>query len=307
MNSKQSSLSDTLSDAKSKGYLNMETLSELQSEFESLSIPTHENNSFDKDSWITFIHTVSGVESLELRNEYDEDTPEFAVLSAIAIHHTQDESLVDDAFNITVTGYPKEWLPGKSYTFITEMFQRIPITVLLTSWIPEIFICGKSQYTDIVGMDSSGYYHPEEHWIAVSWDAGCPDSDGWPVSFKSESERYEKSVLIHEFGHALHYMLGLQTVGCEEIDNSDKTASTAEITIREDSSRNEWQSEFCLESIKAYGLLLNETYPKLTWGGHEKTTVEEFVAEGFCVYLTAPRYLASEYRLLYNAFSELTL
>jgi hypothetical protein len=299
--SDQQTLSDTLSKAEVKGYLSDDSLCALLQNFQNLSIPTPENPTFSPSDWVSFVTQCSGAECLALRKLYGKESLEYRVLTAISIHHTNNLSHVSDAFLISQTNPDLE---EKVTEMVVHTLRRYPLATALSGWISELYISSTDAHTELVGMsDSAGFYHPTEHWISIRKETGRTDITWWPTTNKTLQEHYEHSTVIHELGHALHYLLGLQTTN-PDIDNRGSTVSDAQIQIRDTITLTEERANFILDCITGYGLLLSGVYDPVDWNKNTKATVEEFVAEGFCVYLTSPRYLAQEQPILYQVFSQ---
>lgn len=301
--STQSSLSESLRSATEKGYLDTRNLSTLSDRFESLSLPTPDDPEFSAHDWLDFITTCSGAESLHLRQSYPEGSPEYNVLTAISIHHRDTTENVSDAFSITVET-DDEKLVSNVQKFIVHVLRRYPLATLLSSWIQDFYIHTREDQRTLLNRetDSAGYYHPTKHLLSICSEHGRPDTGWWGITDEGVSEHFERSTTVHELGHALHYLFGLQTTD-PQIDNSEKSVSEAKISIRDSVKVTPQRAEFMLSCIKSYGLLLSGEYSSLDWAKNSRTNVEEFVAEGFNAYITSPRYLAQEQYALYDVFS----
>lgn len=303
---KQCSINQSIKTARSKGYLDANSIKNLKQRFNDLSVPSHHTTEFDPKKWDMFVRDISDQELLEIRSDYSEESDEYKILSAMILNRSRDMNYINDAFEIKVQGQPEERLKKAVPEIITEIISRIPLTTLLASWITKVYICDEDNFKDLVGSNSSGYYHPEEHWMAIKYDAVDPNSQYWPVSRKNKVDHYEKSVTIHEFGHAFHYMLGLQTENADHIDNRNLSIKESELTIRKDIDRGEPQARFCVNSCKAYGLLLDGTYNTFNYDNRMKMSVEEYMAECFTSYVTAPRYLADKQPLAFHIYNQLS-
>ena len=187
-------------------------------------------------------------------------------------------------------------------SLIRNTIEVYPLSVLLSSWIDTVFITDKDSHVELCGSDSSGFYHPTEHWVSVCYDSGEMDRSHWSRSSFGESNSYERSTTIHELGHAIHYLCGLQTEH-KTVDNSQSSPADAEVILHNKPTVS-WKCRFVLECISGYGLLLGGTYDSVDWNSYSKTTVEEFVAEGFNVYVTSPEYLRRTQPLLYKLFAD---
>lgn len=299
----QSSLSESLRSATKKGYLDTSNLSALSAQFESLSLPTPDEPKFSAHDWLDFINACSGAESLRLRQSYSKNSPEYKVLTAISIHHRDTTENVSEAFSIT-TDTDDEKLISNVYKFVVHVMRRYPLATLLSSWLQDFYIHDREDQRTLLDRDrgTAGYYHPTEHLISICSERGRPDTGWWGITNEGVSETVERSTTIHELGHAIHYLFGLQTTD-PQIDNSDKSVSEAQISIRDSVTVTTQRSEFIFSCIKGYGLLLSGEYSSLDWQKNSRTNVEEFVAEGFNAYITSPRYLAQEQYALYKLFS----
>jgi len=300
----QTDLSTALQKATTKGYLNDTHIEDLKSQFEDLSIPTPENPDFTPTSWLHFIQECSGAECLALRKNYSSKTNEYKILTAISIHHRNTTDGVIDAFSIRKETIDESLIYNVE-KFIVHTLRRYPLATLLSGWISKIHLCDSTRHNSLRGdpeSQSIGYYHPTEHWISICKETGRPDIGWWGVTDEGVSSRYERSTTIHELGHALHYMFGLQTTD-PLVDNSDVELSESNISIRESVNLTPTRANFILSCIKGYGLLMSGEYSCLDWSKNSRTNVEEFVAEGFNVYITSPRYLATEQYKLYSLFS----
>jgi len=276
-----------------------ERLRSLHHEFTTLKTPTHEDLRFDADAWREFITGCSQYEAKRLREVNDYSTTRETILSGIEFYHG-DETAFDDVFSIVYendNGY--EWLDEKATRFIKEFGRRFVFAPLLCSWIPTIYICDEEAYYNRVNASSSGYYHPTEHWIAIKYDSGDPTTEYWSVT-RDVPRQYESSTTLHELGHATHYLFSAQTDGSETVDNSDRTSENAVLSYK-NINREEWQETFCKTARDGYFDLLDGSVSEVRlW--KQKQTVEEYLAEGFCAYLTAPRWVAEEQPQLYKAF-----
>lgn len=302
----QQSINKSIKSARSKDNLNSDTLDDFEKRLEGLKIPSYKNVNFDPVEWDRFIRDITDVECLALRNHFDDDSDEYRILSAIAAHRSNNQEYVEDAIDISIRGNPSERLCKNIPKIISEIIFRVPISTILASWVSEVYICDDEEYEKIVGKKSKGYYDPNDHWIAIRHDITQPNSEYWSVSYKKPRDTYETSVTIHEFGHAFHYMFGLQTKNPDTRDNREKNIEDANFSLRKEVSRGKQQSKFCIDCSKAYGLILDNTYDTLTWNDRLKINIEEFMAECFVVYVTSPRYLAKKQPLVFSIFNNLT-
>lgn len=296
----QQTLTDALSNSE---YVSVseEQLQKRYTQFQSLAVPTHDDVRFDANGWREFITNCSQYEAEHLRNAYDWTERQETILAGVEFYHGKTNAF-SDAFTLCYENEDgdREWLDEKVKQFVQEFGQRFVFAPLIASWVPTIYICDGESYYDRVESSSSGYYHPTEHWIAVKFDSGDPDTKYWSVS-RDEVRRYESSTTIHELGHAVHYLFSAQTVGSESVDNSDKTSKNASLSYKS-KERTEWQSEFCNLARDGYFDLLDDEVDAIgLW--KQEATVEEYLAEGFCAYLTAPRWIAQEQPQLYQAFN----
>lgn len=303
---KQCSISRSIKNARSRGYLDVNSIKNLKQKFKNLNIPSHNKTEFDPKKWDTFVRDISDQELLEIRSDYSDRSDEYKVLSAMVLSRSKDINYIHEAFEIKIRGQPNNRLKEKVPEIVTEIICRVPLTTLLASWITKVYICDEDNFNDLVGSNASGYYHPEEHWIAIKYDAVDPNSEYWPVSRKNKVDHYEKSVTIHEFGHAFHYMLGLQTENADHIDNRNLSIEESELTIRKDINRGKSQARFCVNSCKAYALILDGTYDTLNYNNMMRMSVEEYMAECFTSYITAPRYIADKQPLAFHIYNQLS-
>ena len=262
----------------------------------SLQIPTPGDSQFDHTKWNTFILNTSGLEALKSREEYEQDTLEYKILSAIAAKDLN-KYYLQDAFEFVVKGDPDDQLIEKTKNLTHQAIKRFPLTVLLSCWMQEFNICDSTEYNRKVTKKSSGYYHPTEHWIAVCKDT-TTDPEFWSVNRERPQEVNYNSVVLHELGHAFHYMMGLQTQGSEEVNNRNVT--NPQINLKKDCLQSQQQYRFAVNCIKAYSLLLDDVYDTLRYNEHQKQTIEEMFAVGFNTYITSPRYLSQIQPVLYT-------
>jgi hypothetical protein len=303
MDSEQLSLGSSLNTADAKGYLSESTIQELSQEFESLDSPEYSDPITNITQWQRFIKRISEPECIRIRDQFSTDSAEYKLLSAIAMSKTGSAEYISESF--TVTSEDEE-LETKLNMLLPEVLQRIPITALLSNWISNIYLVSAERQQELVGEEDSpsGYYHPDEHWIAVSWDAGIPDSSAWPTAETEHPTRYESSILIHEIGHAFHYMLGIQLENTETVDNRQR--ENIDISL----VPFNYTPIYCTLKQKVssgYQNLFTGVSESLDWQEYSKKSLEEYIAEGFCAYITAPRYLAEEQPELYSAFETITM
>lgn len=296
----QQTLTDALSDSELVS-VSAEQLQTRYTQLQSLKIPTHDDVRFDADAWREFIHNCSQYEAAHIReqNHYEITNTQDTILAGIEFYHGNPDAFAD-AFSLQYENEDgKEWLDEKVETFVWEFGQRFVFAPLIASWVPAIYICDSESYYERVQSGSSGFYHPTEHWIAVKFDSGDPSTEYWSVA-RDDSRRYESSTTLHEIGHAIHYLFSAQTLGSETVDNSDKTSENAVLSYKS-MERTEWQSEFCSVARNGYFDLLDGEFEAIgLW--KQKQTVEEYLAEGFCAYLTAPNWLSNKQPQLYQAF-----
>lgn len=302
----QRDIRSTIKSARNKDNPDNETLRSFEKRLESLNIPKYDSVDFNPTSWDRFIRDITDVECLELRSYFDVNSDEYRILSAIAAHRSNNEDYIKEAMNISIKGDPSDRLRNKIPKVISEIIFRVPISVLLSAWVSEIYICDDKEYKKLTNNESSGYYDPDGHWIAIRYDVTESNSEFWPVSFKQTQDNYESSVTIHEFGHALHYMFGLQTDDPDNRDHRNVNIEESDFSLKKDILRGKSQSEFCINCSKAYGLTIDNTYETLNWKNRLKINIEEFVAECFVVYVTSPRYLAKKQPLAFSIFNNLT-
>lgn len=303
MKSTQQTLTNSFEQS-AEEYITESRLNTIQTKLSKLKIPTPNNSAFNYTNWNKFISNTSGSEALQLREHYPKDSKEYTILSAVAARSLHKTTYITDAFSITILGNPSEDLIQKVHKFTLETLKRYPVTTLLSVWISDIFICDRNTIKEKVGRKTGGFYHPTEHWIAISRDSADIETEYWPVSQQIDSKIYEKSVTIHELGHALHYLFGLQTEGSETVDNRDTTLTESTLIPKQHCIQTSWQYTFVYHCIKAYALLIDGTYESLRFNKYQKKTVEEMFAEGFNAYITAPNYLSTQQPLLYTIFSE---
>ena len=285
---------------KSSQYISKPAIQNIHNTLPKLTPPQPQNSAFNYTKWNTFIKQTSGLEALEARKNYTESTANYRICSAIAAKELQETEYITDAFPLTIQGNPSSKLQSKVKELILETVTRYPLTVLLSEWLSNLYICDKNGVKEITGRKTSGFYHPEEHWIAISRDSADTNTDFWPVSKTHAQQNYERSVVIHELGHALHYMFGLQTEGSETADNRNCSVQESTLNLHQEPLQSDWQYTFAYHCAKAYGLLLDNTYNSLYFNNYQRKTIEEMFAEGFNAYITAPRYLSNLQPLLYT-------
>lgn len=96
----------------------------------------------------------------------------------------------------------------------------------------------------------------------------------------------------------------MQTDGSESVDNSDRESETATLSYKS-LPRTEWQNQFCSNARDGYFDLLDGDVSEIRlW--KQKTTVEEYLAEAFVAYLTAPRNLHEKQPKAFSAFATVT-
>lgn len=291
MNTTQQTLSKSLEKSAEK-YIPETRINELNSTIKTLQAPEPTRSAFDYTAWNQFITEISGSEALKLRENYSKQSKKHTILTTIAGSKLSEPSYVDEAFPIKEYGNPQNELHSKTIHFILQTTKKYPLSVLLSNWITEISICDRNSIHELVGRKTAGFYHPDEHWIAISRDSG-DKSKYWPVAKKKPSEHYERSVTIHELGHALHYMFGLQTKGSETVDNRNTLSiDETKLTLKQDCIQTQWQYKFVYHCAKAYALLLDKTYETLSYTDYQLKTIEEMFAEGFNAYITSPRHLS---------------
>lgn len=299
---KQQTLTDAFTSNTAYRTESVDSLEKHYSQLKSLEKPTHQNPTFDSEKWRKFIRDCSRYQATKLKEQYATSLTnrEKTILSGIALYHGDDSEL-HNTFNIHHENENgKEWLDSKVTQFVLEFGQRFVFAPLVATWIPAIYICDTDSYFERVNYDSSGYYHPNEHWIAIKYDSGDPESKYWSVE-RDDTQPYESSVTLHELGHAVHYLLSAQTEGSESVDNSDRDSTTATLKYKT-LERTEWQERFCERAKQGYFNLLDGDVSEIRlW--KQKTTVEEYLAEAFVAYLTAPRRLQQKQPNAYTAYN----
>lgn len=295
----QATLSESLSTSTDNIDISQERVSTILKKLDSLQIPAPSDSGFDHNKWKSLILNTSGFEALKAREEYKKDQLEYKILSAIAARN--EKQYIQDAFEFSSNGDPDPDLVEKTKEFTYQALKRFPLTVLLSCWIQELKICDKNAYESETGKESAGYYHPTEHWIAIRKDTTM-EPEFWSVTRKRPQEVYYNSPILHELGHAFHYMMGLQTKGCEDVDN--RTNTDPQINLKTECLQSKQQYNFVYNCIKAYGLLLDDVYETLSYNEYQKLTIEEMVAVGFNVYITSPRYLEQIQPLLYTILNK---
>lgn len=297
----QQTLTDALTRESEYVSESSEAIAERYETFTTLTIPTHENPRFDAKEWRDFITSCTRYEANGMRDIYEPELSpaEDTILAGIALYHGDGKSL-HDAFTIQYENENgKEWLDSKVIQFVLEFGQRFVFAPLVATWVPAIYICDTDSYFERVNYDSSGYYHPTEHWIAIKYDSGDPESKYWSVE-QDDPQPYESSVTLHELGHAVHYLFTAQTKGTESVDNSDRESATAKLRYK-NIERTKWQETFCQTAKHGYFDLLDEKVSEIRlW--KQKTTVEEYLAEAFVAYITAPRRLQQKQPQAYDAY-----
>lgn len=279
------------------------SIEDCYKQFSSLSIPTHADPRFNIQEWRSFIHNCSSYQAKQLKQSYEFTDSQESILSGIQVYHGDLEEL-ENAFSIVVENENgKDWITENCLDFLAEFGERFIFSPLIANWISNIYICDEETYINRVEYDSSGYYHPTEHWIAVKYDSGDPDSTYWSVE-NDWVGQYESSVMLHELGHAVHYLCTAQTLGCETVDNSDKNSETAKLSYKS-VPRTKWQREFCNKARDGYFSLLDGNVTELgIW--KQKYTVEEYLAEAFVAYITAPQQLEQKQPTAYSVYSLLS-
>lgn len=302
MEAAQKTLTETLNKS-ATNHIPEDRIESLRYPLNKLTIPTPENSSFSHSLWNQYLQDISGYEALKLREEFGTDTNKYNILSAIAAKKLHNTAYIKDAFPIEKYGDPSHKLYQNVLQITLETIKRYPLTALLSGWVSTMYVAGRDSIKELVGRTTSGFYHPDQHWIAISRDPCDPEAEYWPVARKAMSEHYERSVTIHELGHALQYMFGLQTEGSETVDNRDISLQESTLHLKTDCIQSNWQYKFVYHCVKSYALLLDGTYETLRFNNYQHKNVEEMFAEGFNAYITAPRYLAQIQPLLHTILS----
>ncbi len=282
--------------------------SSLATRIQRTSRPTPTDVVYSLSEWEHIIDDCTTPLALAIRDRLS--TPALRrTLSAIAMKKSGEQSLITDAVNLTITGDVSDALQEKAQFLLYHGFKRLPPVTgaLLAGWIQEVKLLDDAEYADLVPRSSSaGYYDPDEHWIAIRRDPAWGDSDAWPISKPGLQSEYDHSTTLHEFGHALHYMLGVQTTGSDTVDNRDNRPGSWRCDLRDEVVRADWQLRDVLRPLQAAYLRLErgETEP-LDFKDYQAATIEEFIAEGYTIWATSPRYLKSEQPWLWSVFEKL--
>lgn len=304
---KQTTLSERATSEAAIALCSQSEVDEMVERVRTLPRPTPDDTRFPQDEWRSVAEGYTSALAVATHQRIQDPSLQ-RVLAAIAMQKSGYQDLIYDVVNVEVCGDVDSDRVEAIGRLLYHGFQKLPVATaaLLAGWVPTVYVADEEQYQQRVGSDSPGYYHPDECWIAIQREPAWSDPRGWPRDDEGLQERYEHSTTLHELGHAVHYMMGLQTEGSETLDNRERERGDWKLTLRDEMQRATWQQEeFVDTACDAYRKLEQEEYETVKWSGYEESTVEEMVAEAYSVWVTAPLYLKSEWPLVWQMFESL--
>lgn len=183
-------------------------------------------------------------------------------------------------------------------------FSRLPtVTAALTSsWIQGFFYLDDASFQNMTGRTSYAYYDPNNHYVAIRNPILKPKPDKVRQLFSENETKFVRSHTVHELGHALHYMIGIQIVNSDSHDNREQ--EDWQTTFRE-KNLSDWQKELKKKATAGYQKLENGEYETLKFSNYQEKSIEEFIAVGFEAWVSNPKFLKNKQPLLWEFFESL--